>query len=373
MLKPTLWIAALALATAGPSAAGPRAPAAAGTLVMTFNLSAHPPQATDLWIPYPVSDARQLVTDVRVEGTHASAQVLTDRTFSTPMLHAHWPAGAASRRLTFSFQVERAAVAQRDLPALDDSEAPWDPAAFRLWLAPTALGPTDGRVGQTAAAIVRGKTTVLQKARALYEWTARNTYRDPQTRGCGAGDVCRLLDDPGGKCADIHSVFVALARAAGVPAREVFGIRLGREDGQDVTSWQHCWAEFYLPGYGWVLVDPGDVRKKMLQRGLKPGDPVPADLLEAYWGGADPYRVKLAVGRDLTLNPPQRGAPVNYLMYPFAQVGATTLDWLDPDSFAYRITYHTQPRPGDRQTRPARPGDRQTARAAPPDEATAEN
>ena len=62
----------------------------------------------------------------------------------------------------------------------------------------------------------------------IYDWTCENTYRDPKTRGCGAGDVCALLKNPGGKCADIHSVFVALARAAGVPAREVFGIRWGK-------------------------------------------------------------------------------------------------------------------------------------------------
>ena len=172
-----------------------------------------------------------------------------------------------------------------------------------------------------------------------YLWICENTFRDPDTNGCGSGDVCALLENPGGKCADIHSVFVALARAAGVPARELFGIRLGKKDGQDVTTWEHCWAEFFLPGYGWVLVDPGDVRKMMLKRGLTPKDPVPQDLIDFYWGGADPHRVRLGMGRDVTLNPPQRGAPVNYLMYPFAQLGDETLDWLDPAGFRYSITY----------------------------------
>ncbi len=335
----TLWVAAALLAAGSATPAADYPPSASGTLVMTFDLGAHPREATDLWVPYPISDARQVVTAARIEGDYARAQVLSDRTFSTPMLHARWPAGAASRSLTFAFTVERTEVSQRDLPALDAPDVPWDPADYRLWLRPTTLGPTDGLVKERADAIVQGKKTLLQKARAIYEWTARNTYRDPDTRGCGAGDVCSLLANPGGKCADIHSVFVALARAAGVPAREVLGIRLGKEDGQDVSTWQHCWAEFYLPGYGWVVVDPGDVRKMMLGRKLKPGDPVPEDLLEYYWGGADPYRVKLGVGRDLTLNPPQAGPAVNYLMYPFAQVGGATLDWLDPKGFAYTVTY----------------------------------
>ena len=74
-------------------------------------------------------------------------------------------------------------------------------------------------------------------------------YRDPDTNGCGLGNACVLLSKPGGKCTDFHSVFVALCRAAGVAARKVFGIRQGKKAEQDITKWQHCWAEFYLPGY----------------------------------------------------------------------------------------------------------------------------
>ncbi len=332
--------AAVILGLAGSAGAG-YPPEVSGRLVMTFDLSDHPAEkTTHLWVPYPVSDGRQYVTDVRVEGDYANAEVVTDRVYSTPMLHAVWPAGARSRRLMFSFRVDRIEVAQKDLPALDAPDAPWNPRDFALWLRPSALVCTSGVVAETAKRIVAGKTTVLQKARAVYEWTCRNTYRNPKTRGCGAGDVCRLLEeDPGGKCADISSVFVALARAAGVPARHVLGTRLGREDGQDVTTWQHCWAEFYLPGYGWVVVDPADVRKMMLKRGLGREDPVPEDLMEYYWGGADPYRVRLAVGRDVVLNPPQQGGPLNYLMYPYAEVGGKAVDWLDPKTFRYEIRY----------------------------------
>lgn len=311
-----------------------------GTVEYHFDLSGQAAgEAVDLWIPYPVSDAHQQITDVRIEGNAENAQVTTDRTFSTPMLHARWDAGQAERSLVFSFKVERADRRLADLDELSDSSAPCHPDEYDFWLRPTRNGPTDGAVAELAAEITKGKTGVLAKARAIYDWTCENTFRNPDTRGCGEGDVCRLLENPGGKCTDIHSVFVSLARAAGVPAREVFGIRQGREDGQEITTWQHCWAEFYLPGTGWVAVDPGDVRKMMLKRGLTPEDPVPADLRAAYWGGVEPYRVRLGIGRDLTLNPPQQGEPVNYLMYPFAQVGGKTVDWLDPQMFRYKILY----------------------------------
>jgi rhodanese-related sulfurtransferase len=167
-----------------------------------------------------------------------------------------------------------------------------------------------------------------------------NTYRNPDTRGCGLGDVFRLLRDPGGKCADISSIYVALARAAGVPAREVFGIRMGKTQTADITTWQHCWAEFFLPGHGWVTVDPADVRKMMLVEKLDLDDATTVQYREYFWGGVDAYRIRLGEGRDLTLNPPQQGESVNYFMYPFAQVGEATLDWLDPASFKYTITYH---------------------------------
>lgn len=167
-------------------------------------------------------------------------------------------------------------------------------------------------------------------------------YRDPETKGCGVGDVCALLQKPGGKCTDISSVYVALARAAGVPAREIFGLRLGKKPEENITAYQHCWAEFYLPGYGWVPVDPADVRKAMLVEKLKPEDPKTKAYEKYFWGGIDQYRIKLAMGRDLTLNPPQSGVPLNTFGYPFAQAGTRTIDWLEPATFQYQFTWKAQ-------------------------------
>ncbi|OGT98866.1 MAG: transglutaminase [Geobacteraceae bacterium GWB2_52_12] len=308
-----------------------------GVITVSVDLSAQDASGkTELWIPYPTSDGEQDITNIKVIGDFVSSAVYTDAVYSTPMLYARWEKGTISRKLTFSFQAKREEVIRRDFPA---REAAWNPADYAFYLKATKLGPIDGEVGMLAAKITAGKKTVLEKARAIYDWTCENTYRDPKTRGCGAGDVCALLKNPGGKCADIHSVFVALARAAGVPAREIFGIRMGKKDREDVTSWQHCWAEFYLPGYGWVPVDPADVRKAMLTENLKLSDPKTSEYRAYFWGGIDPYRVKLSVGRDLTLNPVQPGGTVNHLMYPFVSVGSKVIDWLDPASFKYNIMY----------------------------------
>ncbi|MES0447918.1 MAG: transglutaminase-like domain-containing protein [Desulfobacterales bacterium] len=309
----------------------------AGIITMEFDLSGHETgKGVQLWIPYPVTDQYQNISNVKIAGDYAEAAVYTDRTFKTPMFYARWENGSKSRKLNFSFDVERQEVIKQNFPA---NEASWDPADYSLYLADTSFGPVDGEVKKLADKITAGKTTVLAKAKAIYDWTCENTYRNPKTRGCGSGDVCKLLKDPGGKCGDISSIYVALARSAGVPAREIFGIRQGKKPVQDISKWQHCWAEFYLPGYGWIPVDPADVRKMMLKQNLKLSDSKTKEYRAYFWGGIDPYRIKLGEGRDLTLNPPQSGKPINYLMYPFAQVGDKTLDWLDPTTFKYTITY----------------------------------
>ncbi len=308
-----------------------------GTIIMEFDLS-HYPQASEarLWIPYPVSDAHQRIGDIRVEGDFASSGVYTERTYGTPILYADWPQGAENRKLVFSFSVDRR---ERDEGNLPDSEASWAAADYALFLGPSRLGPTDGEVKKLADRITANRQGVLARSRAIYDWVCDNMVRNPKVVGCGEGDVCLLLETRSGKCTDISSVYVALARAAGIPAREVFGLRLGRKAEQNVTGWQHCWAEFFLPGHGWVPVDPGDVRKMMLEENLKPEDPRAVAYREYFWGGIDAYRIKLAVGRDLKLNPSQAGAPLNTFGYPYAEVDGKPLDWLDPETFSYRIKF----------------------------------
>jgi transglutaminase-like putative cysteine protease len=308
-----------------------------GFVALEVDLSAKEQgQQARLWIPYPVSDRDQVISDIQTSGDYAVAEVYTDRVYGTPILYAEWPKEAQSRKLTLSFAVERQEVRRRDFPARQPA---WSPADYAEYLKPTSLGPTDGEVKKLSDSITKGKKTVLEKAKAIYNWTCENMYRDPETVGCGKGDVCELLKKPGGKCTDISSVYIALARAAGVPAREIFSVRLGKKSQEDITTWQHCWAEFFLPGYGWVPVDPADVRKAMLVEKLELKDAKTKEYRDYFWGGIDPYRVVIAQGRDVVLNPPQKGAPLNTLGYPYAEVGGKALDFYDPASFVYRITY----------------------------------
>ena len=307
-----------------------------GVVTLEVDLTNQPKgQEAKLWVPYPVSDQNQLVTNISVSGDFSSSAVYTDRLLGTPMLYAEWPKNATNRKLTFAFDVERQEIRQTKLPT---KEPAWNSSDYSEYLKATSLGPIDGEVKKLAQQITKGKKTVLAKARAIYDWCCSNMYRDPETLGCGKGDVCALLLKPGGKCTDISSVFIALCRASGVPAREVFSIRLGKKAEENITSYQHCWAEFFVPGYGWMTADPADVRKAMLVEKLELNDPKAKEYREFFWGGIDQYRVVLAVGRDVVLNPPQTGAPLNTFGYPYAEVGGTMVDFYQPKNFTY--TYH---------------------------------
>jgi len=215
----------------------------------------------------------------------------------------------------------------------------------------TNLLPTDGIVKQTAMEITKGATADLDKARAIYDWIVENTARNPNVRGCGVGDIRFMLEtkDLTGKCADLNALYVGLARAAGLAARDVYGIRVARSElgykslgasSDKVTKAQHCRAEVYLHDYGWVPVDPADVRKVALEE--PPGNrPLSDDMVERararLFGSWEMNWMAFNFAHDVAL-PGSSGKPLPFLMYPQAETANGRLDSLDADTFRYEIT-----------------------------------
>jgi transglutaminase-like putative cysteine protease len=224
-------------------------------------------------------------------------------------------------------------------------------AVLEHFLQPTKLLPTDGIVKTTATEITSGAKTDVEKARAIYEWIVDNTFRNPKTRGCGVGDIRFMLEsrDLGGKCADLNALYVGLAMAAGLPARDVYGIRVGKSEmgykslgasTETVTKSQHCRAEVYLNDFGWVPVDPADVRKVVLEE--PPGnraldDAVVKSARARLFGSWEMNWMAYNFAHDVAL-PGSNGAPVGFFMYPQAETAEGRLDSLDPDNFKYEIT-----------------------------------
>lgn len=220
-----------------------------------------------------------------------------------------------------------------------------------LYTASTSLIPTDGIVKATSDKITAGAGDDLAKARRIYEWIIANTFRDPKVKGCGLGNIRYMLEtgNMGGKCADINALFVGLARAAGIPARDLYGIRVAPSEfgykslganTMDVSKAQHCRAEVHLAGMGWIPVDPADVRKVVLEEppgNLSINDPKVAAAHATLFGAWEGNWIAYNDGHDVAL-PGLKDDALAFLMYPQAENGGTLINCLDPASFQYAIT-----------------------------------
>jgi len=330
-MRKWIFLLVLSIFLSGMAHAGERR----GTVTFSISLNAEENTETaGLWLPYPVSDEYQKIGNVRITGNFTSSAIYREPDSGALYLYAEWMGHFRKRVLEMSMEAE---ASERIMKNLKDRGGPV-PAEVQRYLESNHFIPADGKVKEIAEGIVKDRKGILEKARAVYDWVVENTYRDPDVKGCGRGIVEQTLAKRGGKCADISSVYVALARAAGVPAREVFGIRLGKKDVQDITGGYHCWAEFYLPGTGWVPVDPSDVRKIMLVRKLDLEEATP--YREYYFGAVDEFRIILERGgRGIIFQPPQKNRPLNYFMYPYAEVDGKALDWFDPKNFRYSVSF----------------------------------
>ena len=297
-----------------------------GEITFEINIQA-PEESKDvrLWLPYPVSDKEQTIEDVKIEGDFTYSAVYGQKQYPGDMaLYAEWTKPAKERTFKLAFKASAIERVKKDFRAKETVM----PVEIKEYVKSSQFIPTDGKIREIALKITKGKKTIKDKARAVYDCVIENTFRDPDIKGCGTGDVERVLAERGGKCADISGVYVALARASGVPAREVWGLRLGKKPEENITAGHHCWAEFYLPGYGWVPVDPADVRKAMLTEKLELNDPKIKEYLNYYFGALDEYRIVLTRGaKGYYLSPAQKQAPLAYgFMYPYAEIDGKPVD-----------------------------------------------
>ena len=269
--------------------------------------------------------------------------------YGVPMLYAEWAKGEEAPFVELKSRVatrDRAAdLSRRDAPKLSREQS-------ALYTAPTETVPCDGLVRETALMrAAKGARTDMEKGRAIYEWIVENTFRDPKTRGCGTGNVKAMVESGnlGGKCADLNGLFVALCRSLGIPARDVYGIRIASSahgykslgaSSPTISKAQHCRAEFFAEGVGWVPVDPADVRKVVLEEppgNLPVNDPKVEAARKRLFGSWEMNWMAYNTGHDVRLSG-SSGPAVPFLMYPNAEAGGERLDQLDPDGFRYTIS-----------------------------------
>jgi transglutaminase-like putative cysteine protease len=183
--------------------------------------------------------------------------------------------------------------------------------------------PLQGVIAELSAQQTSGIREPLAKARAIYNYVIATMRYDKSGTGWGNGDAIWACTAKRGNCTDFHSVFIGMMRAAGIPARFEIGFPLPADLHDGAVPGYHCWAQFYVEPYGWIPVDASEAWKH-------------PDKRDYFFGAHDDNRLQFTVGRDILLDPPQHGDPLNYFIYPYAE--------LDGEPFALESKFSFQDR-----------------------------
>jgi len=297
-----------------------------------------------LWLPLPLNQDTlfQRTLGHAWEGNPAKAGMSRQPDGDLELFHCDWEDGVAGR-LQLKTLVT---TADRHFDVTRRTIAPEREDILRRNLQASRLIPNDGLVFQLGERIIGRIKDPVAQAKAVYDWVVDNTTYDPSLPGCGSGDIARQLisGQYGGRSADINGLFVAICRSIGIPARCVFGLRVGPSRlfrslglaGTDATRGQHVRAEFYVPGYGWIPVDPSDVRRAIGLEGLSDQDSRLLSLKRVLFGVWEMNWIAFNVGTDITLN--GHSSPQPFLILPRLETARGHFDGSDPAAIRYSIS-----------------------------------
>lgn len=269
-----------------------------------------PPGArhVDLWVPVPRSNQWQQIEDLKVDSPYPY-EIATTRTGNT-MLHV----GIDGPKLrSFSVNISLNACRKEHIQYRLTSGARLlrdeSPRELSRYLVSERLVPINSQIRSWAQEVVdkAGARTDLEKARAIYDHVIATVKYDKTGHGWGRGDIYYACEARRGNCTDFHAIFIGYCRALGIPARFIIGFPLPADRGGGKIAGYHCWAEFYAKGIGWVPVDASEAEKNPSKRNY-------------FFGAHDENRIQLSRGRDVMLIPRQQGPPLNYFVYPYAEV-----------------------------------------------------
>jgi transglutaminase-like putative cysteine protease len=259
-----------------------------------------------IWIPAAQSDAYQEVKILSAQGDLPLKKTSESR-FGNQIYYAETSSAQPELHFDVEYDVirhERIALGQpapRALPvSLSSAEKQED-------LQPDVLVPVTGLPADLAIKVTQGKTQPLDKARAIYDYVFTTMRYDKTGTGWGHGDVLYACDAKKGNCTDFHSLFIAMTRSQGIPARFEIGFPLPPDKHSSEIAGYHCWSDFWIDGKGWIPVDISEAWKHQEKH-------------DYFLGSHDVNRMQFSMGRDLRLNPPQAGKPLNYFVYPYVEV-----------------------------------------------------
>lgn len=110
--------------------------------------------------------------------------------------------------------------------------------------------------------------SVAQNAKKIFDFVVDHLSYNYSKLASGEvitrlGAAAALEESDKAVCMEYTDLFITLARAAGIPAREINGFAYTADESHRPLSLRlqggdvlHAWPEVYLPGSGWVMVDP---------------------------------------------------------------------------------------------------------------------
>lgn len=297
-----------ALASSLPAASDPWKGAARYEFEYRVHLGPIAPAGTraSLWVPYPTENLDQRVVDARVDSPWPW-RLTREEKFGNRMVYAEGTVDANTPDLVMHLTVER--QPSTGIPVgVASTEETLRPARYQL---PDKLVPFHDTIRQIADQEAKGRTSKPEQARAFYDYVYRTMAYNKDGTGWGRGDAIWACANKRGNCTDFHSLLIGMLRTQGIPGRFVIGFPIPDGDEGPVGGY-HCWAEFYDAERGWLPVDASEAKKKGMQ--------------DAYYEKLPNDRIEFTAGRDIVLNPPQKGEPLNYFIYPYVEVGGKSVD-----------------------------------------------
>jgi uncharacterized protein (TIGR03000 family) len=257
-------------------------------------------QMVRVWLPVPPSTEDQEVKFEKQE-LPGAAEVSKEPKYGNEILCFEAKPNADGK-VPYSVTYK---VTRREVKGETDKSAASKEMA-ELFLKPDARVPVDGKPTE----LLKDKDLPkepLAKARMLYDLVNKHMVYDKSKPGWGQGDAAWACDSKFGNCTDFHSLFISLARNQKIPAKFEMGLSIPTKRGSGPVEGYHCWAKFLVEGKGWVPVDISEANKDR-------------KMTDYYFGNLTEDRVTMSTGRDLTLVPKQEGAPLNFLIFPYAEI-----------------------------------------------------
>jgi len=249
-----------------------------------------------MWLPIAQSDQFQTVEILSMVAPDGH-KFIHDRDYNNKILFLELSPENSGDNISINYRIKR------------HEKAPYkeDNPNLTKYLQPSALMPVGARFSTIANDVIETSQadSPLTKARALYDYVIENV-RYAKQGVYGTGDANYACDSKSGNCTEFHSLFISLARSAGIPARFAVGAAIPSSRDEGGVDGYHCWAEFYAEDKWW----PVDISE---------ADKYTA-LATYYFGHHPANRIEFTRGRDISPDPMPKSGPINFLAYPVLEI-----------------------------------------------------